>query len=181
MITYHKNGETLIVANAPPPAADIGGSDPGCAETFPPSVSIFFRCFFFSAPLPARAFEDDDENVRQSHYHHGTTVTPAPLTPTPPPPQLYALPSRDTAPSVNSVTGTLSRVFFTVFLIMAVLRFASCRRRRRRRRRRRGVATFFFAFFKNEKISNRVKKRREYTRTRHAQNATSFGASGVLL
>ena len=39
--TYHKNGETLIVANAPPPAAaDIGGSDPGCAETFS-SVSIF--------------------------------------------------------------------------------------------------------------------------------------------
>ena len=29
--TYHKNGETLIVANAPPPKADTEGSDPGCA------------------------------------------------------------------------------------------------------------------------------------------------------
>jgi len=72
MITYHKNGETLIVANAPPPAADIGGSDPGCAETFSPSVSIFFRC-----PLrSARAFEDDEKVCR--HYHHGTSVIPPP-------------------------------------------------------------------------------------------------------
>ena len=36
--TYHKNGETLIVANAPPPKADTEGSDPGCADfTFSPS------------------------------------------------------------------------------------------------------------------------------------------------
>ena len=36
--TYHKNGDTLIVANAPPPKADTEGSDPGCADfTFSPS------------------------------------------------------------------------------------------------------------------------------------------------
>ena len=53
--TYHKNGETLIVANAPPPKADTEGSDPGCADfTFSPSfvgVGSIFHSFSLSLSL----------------------------------------------------------------------------------------------------------------------------------